>query len=125
MGIVNYCEEDYPTALKKAHDANKNLIIFFNDGSDASKERVINNDIFKSKIFKKLSKNSIGLLVESSQNTEKGRFNTRVISGYNAYGVFPAIKVINLKANINLPLLTDFDESHIDAFLNQLSQITK
>lgn len=118
-------ETDYPTALNKAHEANKNLIIFFNDGSNPQKESIIRKKIFKSKIFKKLSKSSVGLLVESSQNSEKGRFNSRVISGYNAYKAFPAIKVINLQDGINLSLLKDFDESSIDSFLNNITQILK
>lgn len=118
-------ETDYPTALNKAHEANKNLIIFFNNGSNPLKESIVRKKIFKSKIFKKLSKSSIGLLVESSQNSEKGRFNSRVISGYNAYKAFPAIKVINLQNGINLPLLKDFDESSIDSFLNKITEILK
>ncbi|MBT8245871.1 MAG: hypothetical protein HKP48_07140 [Winogradskyella sp.] len=118
-------EKDYPTALKKAQERKKVLIIYFNDRTNASMERLIKKEIFKSKAFKDISKNSTGLLIESPDNTEKYKFNSRVTSGHNPDKIFPSIKVINYKTNTRLPLLKEFKPSDIEGFLTQLKKLQK
>jgi len=116
-------ETDYPTALNKAQRNNTVLVIYFNNGENPSKERLIKKQIFKSEEFKNLSNDIVGLLIEGANNNEKHRYNSRVISGYNKNRVFPAIKVMHFKTRTYLPLLTNFDDTDIELFLKEFKKI--
>jgi len=116
-------EKDYPTALKKAQENKKALVIYFNDGSNPSLERLIKKEIFKSKTFKSISKNSVGLLIDSPINNEKCKYNSRVTSGHNPNKIFPSLKVINYATNNRLQLLEEFEPSNIEVFLTQLKNL--
>ncbi len=117
-------ETDYPTALSKAQQDNKILVIYFNNGQSPSLERVIKKRILKSNEFKNHSNSIVGLLIENTNNNDEHRYNSRVISGYNKDKVFPAISVIHFKARKYLPLLTKFEDVNIASFLNKFKDLS-
>ena len=119
-------EKDYPKALRLAEQSEALLLIYFTNGSESSVEKNIKRNILKSKNFKKAIKKSIIILhIDETASSNNKDYNKRVLSAYNPYKKFPAIRVILPKSRKSTSLLTKFNEKDFEVFISELNSLKK
>jgi len=119
--------ENYGEALRIAQDDQKNIILFFTDGSDAKKERLVRQEFFKSSELKAMSNQLVFVNVDESKPNKLSAkdkiFNNRLLTVFNPNRMFPALQLLNVSSTSRFELLTDISEEKLKAFIQQLNTI--
>ena len=116
--------KDYLDAMNIARTQNKSIIVFFTDGSDLEKQRLVKQHFLKSKDLKAISGQFVFLEIDESTpdrpSSNNRTYNKRLITAYNPDRHFPALQLITINTTTKPELITDISSARLKAFIQEL-----